>query len=162
MTSANARAKVTGMRRVLLVLCTAAALTGCSLFGRDAPCTQADMDSGVGVVWRPADFGVEDAATIRVCVSDTCGQRVSGDPRDPFARVSVELADDIGARTVAVRLTVTSTKDGRVLVTDSQRVRLTEQHPNGAACAPTAHTAGFRADPAKGLVSPEGLSLQGK
>ncbi|MFC3575503.1 lipoprotein [Streptomyces yaanensis] len=150
------------MRRIFLVLCTAAALTGCSVLDRGASCTEADMDSGVAVVWRPADFGDQDAATIRLCVDGTCKEMASGSPGDPIAQVSVRLPKDVGATTVPVRLRVTSKKDGRIVVEDSRRARLTEQHPNGASCAPTAWTAAFRADPEKGLTSPKGMSLQGK
>ncbi|WP_406358013.1 hypothetical protein OHB56_36030 [Streptomyces sp. NBC_01635] len=148
------------MRRILLTLATAAALTGCSVFGQDASCTQADMDSAVAVMWRPADFGGTDAAVIRVCVEDRCEERKSGDADNPIARVSVRLPDDIGAVTVPVWLKVTAARDDRVVVDDSRRARLTEQHPNGTSCSPVAWTAAFRADPAKGLTSPEGLSLR--
>lgn len=148
------------MRRILLTLGTAVALTGCSVSGQGTLCTQADMESEVAVVWRPADFGGTDATTIRVCVDDSCKERASGDPSDPIARVAVRLPDDIGAATVPVRLEVTAARDGRAVVSDSRRARLTEQHPNGASCSPTAWTATFRADPAKGLTSPKSLSLQ--
>ncbi|MEU6524214.1 hypothetical protein ABZ892_15700 [Streptomyces sp. NPDC046924] len=147
------------MRRLLLILATAA-LTGCSVFGQDASCTQTDMDSEVSVMWRPADFGGTDAAVIRVCVEDKCKEQKSGDANNPIAGVSVRLPDDIGAVTVPVRLKVTAARDGRVVVDDSRRARLTEQHPNGTSCSPEAWTATFRADPAKGLTSPKGLSLQ--
>ncbi|MFF0170451.1 hypothetical protein [Streptomyces prasinus] len=148
------------MRRVLLTLATTAALTGCSVFGQGVSCTKAGMDSDVVVVWRPADFGGTDAAVIRVCVEDRCEERKSGAADNPIARLSVRLPDDIGAVSVPVRLKVTAARDDRVVVDDSRRARLTEQHPNGTACAPVAWTAAFRADPAKGLTSPEGLSLQ--
>ncbi|MFD6323657.1 lipoprotein [Streptomyces sp. NPDC058442] len=148
------------MRRVLLTLGAAAALTGCSVFGRGGACTQADTDSEVSVVWRPADFGGTDAAVIRVCVEDRCEEQRSGDTDNPIAGVSVRLPDDIGAVTVPVRLKVTAARDDRVVVDDSRRARLTEQHPNGASCSPEAWTATFRADPAEGLTSPEGLSPQ--
>ncbi|MFE9937751.1 hypothetical protein [Streptomyces hirsutus] len=148
------------MRRILLVLATAAALTGCSAFGQDALCTKAAMDSEVSVVWRPADFGGTDAAVIRVCVEDKCKEQKSGDADNPITGVSVRLPDDIGAVTVPVRLKVTAVRDDRVVVEGSRRARLTEQHPNGASCPPDAWTATFRADPAKGLTSPEGLSLR--
>ncbi|MEU9286862.1 lipoprotein [Streptomyces sp. NPDC048275] len=150
------------MRRIICALFTATALTGCSFFGQDAPCTLTNMDSGAAAVWRPADFGGPDEATIRLCVDDTCKERTSGSPDDPIARVSIRLPDDIGATTVPVRLTVTSTDSGRVVVKDSGQARLTEQHPNGASCAPTAWTATFRADPVEGLTSAEGMSLQTK
>jgi hypothetical protein len=120
-----------------------------------------DMDSDVAVVWRPADFAGSGGATIRLCVADTCTERESGSPDDPVAWASVRLADDIGPTTVQVRLTVTSRKGDQV-VDDSARARLTEQHPNGPGCGPTAWTATFRADPVKGLTSTKGLSLQKK
>ncbi|PZH19124.1 hypothetical protein C1I97_03065 [Streptomyces sp. NTH33] len=148
------------MRRILLTLGTAVALTGCSVFGQAPVCTLMDMDSGVSVVWRPADFGGTDAATVRVCVEDRCVERASGDADVPFARVSVRLPDDIGATTVPVRLKVTAARDGRVVVEDSRRMRLAKQQPNGASCPPTVWTAAFRAHPAKGLTSPKGLSLR--
>ncbi|MBT2401326.1 hypothetical protein [Streptomyces sp. ISL-100] len=144
-----------------LALLAALVLTGCSPPGQDAPCTLMDMDSDVAVVWRPADFADSGGATIRLCVADTCTERDSGSPDDPVARASVRLADDIGPTTVPVRLTVTSRKGDKV-VDDSAQVRLTEQHPNGPDCGPTAWTATFRADPVKGLTSPKGLSLQKK
>ncbi|MFE9172447.1 membrane lipoprotein lipid attachment site-containing protein [Streptomyces kebangsaanensis] len=146
------------MRRVLFTLGTAVALTGCSVFGQDTPCTLMDMDSGVSVVWRPADFGGTDAATVRLCVEDRCEERASGDADVPFAGVTVRLPDDIGATTVPVRLKVTEARDGRVVVEDSRRARLSKQQPNGASCPPTVWTATFRAHPAKGLTSPKGLS----
>ncbi|SDC55670.1 hypothetical protein [Streptomyces prasinopilosus] len=148
------------MRRVLLTLATVAALTGCSVFGQNASCTRADRDSAVSVVWRPADFGGTDAAVVRVCVEDGCEERESGDADDPVAGVSVRLPDDIGAVTVPVRLKVTTARDDRIVVDAGRRARLTEQHPNGTSCAPGAWTATFRADPDKGLTSPEGLSLR--
>jgi hypothetical protein len=149
------------MRCILLVLCTVAALTGCSHLDQGAPCTEADMDSGVAVVWRPADFGNQDAASIRLCVDGNCKEMASGSPDDPIARVSVRLPQDVGPTTVPVRLRVTSKNDSRVVVEDSRRARLREQHPNGASCAPTAWTATFRADPDKGLTSTKGMTLRG-
>ncbi|MET9410988.1 hypothetical protein ABZX90_35290 [Streptomyces sp. NPDC002935] len=149
------------MRRILLIPLLAAALTGCSLLGQDTPCTMADGDSQVSAVWRPADFGSLDAAKIRLCVRGTCEERRSGNAHDPFASLSVRLPDDIGASTVPVRLTVTSAKTGGTVVEDSTRATLTEQHPNGASCAPTVWTATFRAHPDKGLTSPKGMKLQG-
>lgn len=118
------------------------------------------MDSEVAVVWRPADFGGTDAVMVRVCVEDTCEERASGNADDPIARVAVRLPDDIGATAVPVRLKVTAERDDRVVVDDSRRARLTEQRPNGSSCSPGAWTAAFRADPAKGLAPPKGLSLR--
>jgi hypothetical protein len=149
------------MRRALLVPLLAVALTGCSVFGQDTPCLQADADSQVAVVWRPADFGGRGAAKIRLCVNDTCEERSSGAPGDPFASLTIRLPDDVGAITVPVRLTVTSAKSGDTVVEDSARAELTEQHPNGASCPPTAWTATFRAHPEKGLTSPKGMRLRG-
>ncbi|MFJ4687969.1 hypothetical protein ACIQNG_28510 [Streptomyces sp. NPDC091377] len=148
------------MRRALLTALLVTALTGCSVFGQDPPCTQADADSQVSTVWRPADFGGQDAVKIRVCVDGTCEERSSGDPADPVASLTVRLPDDIGAATVPVRLTVTSAKSGDTVVEDSTRAELTEQHPNGASCPPTVWTATFRAHHEKGLTSPEGMKLQ--
>ena len=148
------------MRPTLLIPVLAAALTGCSLLGQQPPCTAADADSHVSAVWRPADFGGRDAARIRLCVDGTCKERTSGSPDDPFALLSVQLPDDIGASTVPVRLTVTSAKSGDTVVEDSTRARLTEQHPNGTSCLPTTWTATFRAHPDKGLTSPKGMKLQ--
>ncbi|WP_030993525.1 MULTISPECIES: lipoprotein [unclassified Streptomyces] len=146
------------MRRVVVALGTVAALTGCA---QGRACTQADMESGVAVLWRPADFGEQrDAVTVRLCVDGTCEERASGDPGDPLARVSVRLPDDIGAGPVPVRLTVTSRKDGRVVVRDSARARLGERHPNGRSCPPTAWTAAFRAHPEKGLTSAGDMDLR--
>ncbi|MFF5537114.1 lipoprotein [Streptomyces cinerochromogenes] len=48
------------MRRIVMALGTVAALTGCA---PDGPCTLSDMESGVAVLWQPADFGTRrDAA----------------------------------------------------------------------------------------------------
>ncbi|MEV6618582.1 hypothetical protein AB0N31_32920 [Streptomyces sp. NPDC051051] len=148
------------MRRALLTVLLAASLTGRSLLGKDTSCPQADGDSQVTVVWRPADFGGRDAVRIRLCVDGTCEERTSGSPDDPFAALPVRLRDDIGASTVPVRVTVTSAKSGDTVVEDSTRAKLTEQHPNGATCPPTTRTATFRAHPDKGLTSPGGLKLQ--
>jgi hypothetical protein len=148
------------MRRTLLTALLAVSLTGCSLLGQDTSCTEADADSQVSAVWQPADFGGRDEARIRLCVNDTCEDRTSGSPDDPFATLSVQLPDDVGASTVPVRLTVTSAKSGDTVVKDSIRARLKEQHPNGTACPPTTWTATFRAHPDKGLTSPEGMKLQ--
>ncbi|MFI9151513.1 lipoprotein [Streptomyces sp. NPDC053367] len=147
------------MRRYLFTPLLAVALTGCSLLGQDTPCTQADADSQVSAVWRPADFGGRHAATIRLCVDDACEERASGDPEDPFMSVSVRLADDIEAAAVPVRLRV-EFADGRPPLARSSTAKLTEQHPNGAACSPTVRTATYRVDPVKGLTSPKGMSLQ--
>ncbi|MFD7873967.1 hypothetical protein ACFV5G_07535 [Streptomyces sp. NPDC059766] len=149
------------MCRTLVVPLLAVALSGCSLLGRNAPCTLVGAESGVSAVWRPADFGAQDAARIRLCVNSTCKERTSGAPDDPFASLFVRLPDDVGASTLPVRLTMTSAQSGDTVVEDSTRARLTEQHPNGTSCPPTAWTASFRADPVKGLVSPEGMRLQG-
>jgi hypothetical protein len=127
---------------------------------RGAACSQADTDSAVGVRWPPADFGGADAAVVRVCAGERCAQRASGSPGDPFASLSVRLPDDVGDTTVPVRLTVTSAKDGRVVVTDRVSARLTEQNPNGPSCPPTAWTATHRAHPERGLVSAAGTSLR--
>ncbi|MET9730283.1 hypothetical protein ABZZ79_06295 [Streptomyces sp. NPDC006458] len=148
------------MRRALLTPLLAAALTGCSLLGSDTLCTQADADSRVSAMWRPADFGGPDAVTIRFCVNGTCKERTSGPTEDPFAMVSVQLPDEIGAVTVPVRLTVTSVKNGDTVVEDSTRARLTARQPNGASCSPTVWTATFRAHPERGLTSPKGMKLQ--
>ncbi|MEU0688800.1 hypothetical protein, partial [Streptomyces uncialis] len=78
------------------------------------------------------DFGGRDAARIRLCVDGTCKEKTSGSADDPFATMSVRLPDDIGASTVAVRLTVTSGRSGDTIVKDSIRAELTEQHPNSA------------------------------
>ncbi|MFE2302605.1 hypothetical protein ACFXAW_30970 [Streptomyces sp. NPDC059445] len=151
----------TPLLRILLIPVLAAALTGCSLLGPDAPCTLADDDSRVSVVWRPADFGGRDAASIRLCVNRHCEEGRSGRPDDPFATLSVRLPDGVGASTLPVRLTVTSARSGETVVEDSARARLNEQHPNGTSCPPTVWTATFRAHPDKGLTSPRGLKLQG-
>ncbi|WP_454319853.1 hypothetical protein [Streptomyces phaeoluteigriseus] len=137
-----------------------AALSGCSLPGREAACTEIGMDSAVGVLWTPADFGDTDAAVVRVCVGERCAQRASGGPDDPFASLSVRLPQDVGDTTVPVRLTVTSAKDGRVVVSDRVSARLTEQHPNGPSCPPTAWTASYRAHPERGLVPAAGTGLR--
>ncbi|MET9504522.1 hypothetical protein ABZY42_22855 [Streptomyces sp. NPDC006622] len=138
-----------------------AALSGCALPGREAPCTLIGMDSAVGVLWVPADFGrAADAALVRVCAGKRCAQRASGRPDDPYASVSVRLPDDVGPVTVPVRLTVTSAADGRVLVADEVAARLTEQHPNGPSCSPTAWTASYRAHPERGLVAAAGTGLR--
>ncbi|USQ84775.1 hypothetical protein NFX46_13825 [Streptomyces phaeoluteigriseus] len=144
--------------RLLAVLFLAAALSGCSLPGRGTACTEMGMDSGVGVLWTPADFGGADAAVVRVCAGERCAQRASGGPDDPFASLSVRLPDDVGDTTVPVRLTVTSAKDGRVVLSDRVSARLTEQHPNGPSCPPTAWTASYRAHPERGLVPAAGTS----
>ncbi|MGW3492813.1 hypothetical protein [Streptomyces sp. NPDC001020] len=149
------------MRRALLIPLLAVALTGCSVFGQDTPCQQADANSQVSAVWRPADFGGQDQVKIRLCVDDTCEERSSGNPDDPFTTLAVRLPDDVGATTVPVRLTVTSAKSGATVVEDSTRAKLTEQHPNGTSCPSTAWTATFRAHPEKGLTSPKGMKLQG-
>ncbi|WP_340380106.1 hypothetical protein U5640_31560 [Streptomyces sp. SS7] len=148
------------MRRVLLVPLLAVSLTGCALLGQDASCPQADADSQVAVVWRPADFGGQDAVRIRLCVNGTCKERTSGSPDDPFATLPVPLRDDIGASIVPVQLIATSVKSGDTVVEDSTRARLTEQHPDGTSCSPTVWTATFRAHPDKGLTSPKGMKLQ--
>jgi hypothetical protein len=151
------------MRNVGVAVFAATALTSCSSADSTALCTKTGMDSGVAVVWRPADFGKRpDAATVRLCVDGTCAQRASGDPGEPVARLSVRLADDVGAATVRVVLKVTSGQDGQsVVVEDGRRARLTEQHPNGASCPPTAWTATFRADPREGLTSARGMPPRG-
>lgn len=124
-------------------------------------CTLAGMDSGVSVVWRPADFQGSGGATLRVCVDGSCEERASGDPSDPIGLASVRLPQDVGAKKVAVELTVTPADGGRQ-VTDIAQAQLTEEHPNGRGCEPVAWVAHLRADPVKGLVSAEGFSLQGK
>ncbi|MGA6171707.1 hypothetical protein ACPEIF_15825 [Streptomyces sp. NPDC012600] len=148
------------MRKVLLPLVAVTALAGCT-FGQSSVCTLADMDSGVSVVWRPADFESSGGATIRVCVDGSCEERASGDPSDPMGMVSVRLPQDIGAKKVPVELTVTLVKGGSP-VKDTEQAQLTEEHPNGKGCDPVAYVASFRADPVKGLVSSEGFSLQGE
>ncbi|MEU0309550.1 hypothetical protein [Streptomyces cyaneofuscatus] len=118
------------------------------------------MDSGVSVVWRPADFKGSGGATIRVCVDGSCEERASGDPSDPIGMASVRLPQDIGGRKLPVELTVPPVK-GDSVVTDTAQAQLTEKRPNGPNCEPVAWVARFRADPVKGLVSAEGFSLQG-
>ncbi|MET8828490.1 hypothetical protein ABZX40_22690 [Streptomyces sp. NPDC004610] len=147
------------MRHALWTIGTAAALSGCTLFGQTAPCTLMGADSSVAAVWRPADFGASDAVTIRLCAAERCAERLSGDAADPYARLDVRLADDIGAVTVPVRLTVTAAAGGRVVVTDTRDTRLTEERPNGSGCAPTVWTATYRATP-EGLGAAEGVSLR--
>ncbi|MDK1471828.1 lipoprotein [Streptomyces sp. 549] len=148
------------MRKVFLSLVAVAALAGCAS-GQSGNCTLADMDSEVSVVWRPADFEGSGGAMIRACVDGSCEERASGNPSDPIGRLSVRLPQDIGAKKLPVELTVTPVKGGSP-VKDTKQAQLTEEHPNGKGCDPVAWVATFRADPVKGLVSPEGLSLQGK
>ncbi|MER5402717.1 hypothetical protein [Streptomyces sp. NPDC002599] len=148
------------MRRALLTMLLAASLTGCSLLGPDTSCPQADADSQVALVWRPADFDDQGAVRIRLCANGACKERTSGNPNDPFATMLVRLPDDIGASIVPVRVTITSVKSGETVVDDSTRTKLTEQHPNGTSCSPTVWTATFRAHPDKGLTSPKGIKLQ--
>ncbi|MFC9280296.1 hypothetical protein [Streptomyces collinus] len=148
------------MHRALLTPLLAISVTGCALPGQDTPCTKTGATSQVSTMWRPADFGGRDEAQVRLCVDESCEERSSGTPDDPFASLSVRLPEDIGAFTVTVRLVVTSTKSGDTVVEDSTRVRLKEQHPNGTACPPTAWTATFRAHPDRGLISPKGMKLQ--
>ncbi|MEV4876168.1 hypothetical protein [Streptomyces cyaneofuscatus] len=147
------------MGKVLLSLLLVASLAGCA--GRQgAMCTLTDMDSGVSVIWRPADFEGTGGATLRVCVDRICEERASGNPSDPIGMASVRLPDDIGGKKVPVELTVTPAK-GSSPVTYTEQAQLTEKRPNGPDCEPVAWVASFRADPVKGLVSPEGFSLQG-
>ncbi|MYV57874.1 hypothetical protein [Streptomyces sp. SID3212] len=42
--------------------------------GGGAACTLAGADSGVGVVWKPADFKSVSPAVVRLCVNKTCTQ----------------------------------------------------------------------------------------
>ncbi|MEU3203366.1 hypothetical protein ABZ702_05690 [Streptomyces cyaneofuscatus] len=147
------------MGKVLLSLLVVASLGGCS-GQQDRVCTLIGMDSGVSVVWRPADFKGSGGATIRVCVDGSCEERASGDVSEPIGRLSVRLPQDIGAKKLPVELTVTPVKGGGV-VTDTAQAQLAEQRPNGPDCEPVAWVARFRADPVKGLVSAEGFSLQG-
>ncbi|MFE9013264.1 hypothetical protein [Streptomyces cyaneofuscatus] len=147
------------MGRVVLSLLVVASLGGCS--GQQGHmCTLSDMDSGVSVVWRPADFKGSGGATIRVCVDGSCEERASGDGSEPFGRISVRLPQDIGAKKLPVELTVTPAEGGSP-VTYTEQAQLTEERPNGPNCEPVAWVASFRADPVKGLVSAEGFSLQG-
>ncbi|MBT2380679.1 hypothetical protein [Streptomyces sp. ISL-111] len=148
------------MGKALLTLLAIAALAACTA-QQGAMCTLTDMDSGVSVIWRPADFEDTGGAMIRVCVDGSCKERASGDPSDPIGRVSVQLPENIGAKKLPVELTVTPVK-GSSPVKDTEQAQLTEEHPNGKGCEPVAWVASFRADPVKGLVSAEGFSLQGK
>jgi hypothetical protein len=148
------------MKYAFLTPLLAAALAGCSFAGADSVCTLADADSQVEAVWRPADFGGADAVRIRLCVDGTCQERTSGSPGELYLRMGIRLPDGIGASTVAVRLTVTSTKSGDTVVRDSTRVKLTEGHPNGTACPPTVWTASFGVHPDKGLTSSEDVMPQ--
>lgn len=149
------------MCRFLLVPLLAVTLTGCSLFGQDTPCTPTGGESHVSVVWKPADFGSQDAAKIRLCVNGRCKERTTGSPDDPFMSLSVQLSDDIGASRLPVQLTVSSTKNGETVVKDSVQAKLKKQYPNGKGCPPTIWTATFRAHPSKGLTTPKGMKLQG-
>ncbi|MGX2996823.1 hypothetical protein JNUCC64_21535 [Streptomyces sp. JNUCC 64] len=147
--------------RTVPAMAVAAALTGCATpLGGGPNCTQMGADSGITLTWRPADFGEADAATVRLCVGKVCEDRSSGRPSEPMAMAQIPLEQDVGAVTVTVRLTVTSVRDGRVLVRDTARPRLARHQPNGAGCPPTAWTAAFRVHPGKGLVSPKGISLR--
>lgn len=147
------------MRSLIVpTLLAASILTGCSDTG-GSPCTLIGMDSAVSLVWRPSDFGKANAATLRLCAGEACEERKSGDPNDPVNRLAVPLPEAAGPGPVRVRLTVTSTVDGKEIVTDETEAPLKEQHPNGKGCEPTAWTATFRAEPV-GLTDPKGLSLQ--
>lgn len=150
------------MRRTLFVPVLAAALTGCSLLGHDTACTQADEDSRVSAVWRPADFGGRDAARIRLCVDDTCEERTSGSPDDPFISLSVKLPDEVGASSVPVRLVVTSEKDGDTIVEDNARTRLTEDHPNGTSCPPPSGRRPSVPTPPRASSRPRGSNSKGE
>ncbi|MFD6416246.1 hypothetical protein [Streptomyces sp. NPDC060194] len=146
-------------RRAVTVLVAVAVLSGCSGGGTKV-CTLVDMDSGVSVRWRPADFGAADAATLRLCVGEVCEERRSGGDDPSFVPgLSIPLPEADGPGPVRVRLSVTSAADGSRLVTDAVDATLEEQHPNGEGCEPTAWTAAFRATPT-GLTAPEGLPLR--
>ncbi|MFD3971859.1 hypothetical protein [Streptomyces cyaneofuscatus] len=148
-----------GVCRVLLSLVSVVSVAGC-MGEASSACTLADMDSGVSVVWRPADFQGSGGATLRVCVDGSCEERASGDPSVPMGLASVRLPHDVGAKKVAVELTVTPVK-GDSVVMDTAQAQLTEERPNGPNCEPVAWVASFRADPVRGLVSTEGFSAQG-
>lgn len=150
------RAKI---RSVLLSLGAVVSLAGC-VVQQGNMCTLSDMDSGVSVVWRPADFQGAGGATLRVCVDGSCEERESGDPSEPIGLASVRLPQDVGAKKLPVELTVTPA-DGSKAVTHTAQAQLTVEYPNGPGCEPVAWVASFRADPVKGLVSSEGFSLQG-
>ncbi|MFD6421312.1 hypothetical protein [Streptomyces sp. NPDC060198] len=143
---------------VLPVLLAAAVLSGCSGAGETA-CTLLGMDSQVSLAWRASDFGPANAASLRFCVGEVCEERKSGNPGDPTNHLSIPLPEADGPGPVQVRLTVTSTADGKEIVTDGTEAELKEQHPNGEGCDPTAWTATVRAEPA-GLTDPEGLPLR--
>ncbi|WP_327269482.1 hypothetical protein OG233_20650 [Streptomyces sp. NBC_01218] len=147
------------MKRITFsALLAASLLTGCSL-SEDEPCTLLDAKSEVSLLWRAADFGAADAATLRLCVGKVCEQRRSGGLDRPFSSLSVPLPDADGPGPVPVRLTVTTTAGGKETVTDSAEATLAEQNPNGRNCGPTVWTATFRAEPT-GLTDPKGLALQ--
>ncbi|MEU9064188.1 hypothetical protein AB0D13_36435 [Streptomyces sp. NPDC048430] len=145
-------------RFVVPTLLAASLLTGCSGAG-ESSCTLVGMDSEVSLVWHPSDFGTADAATFRFCAGEVCEQRKSGDPDDPFNRLSIPIPQADGPGPVPVRLTVTATAGGKKIVSDQAEATLEEQHPNGKDCEPTAWTASFRAEPV-GLTDPKGLPTQ--
>ncbi|MGW3248496.1 hypothetical protein [Streptomyces sp. NPDC001070] len=127
------------------------ALTGCAVI--DAPnCTLADAESGVVVAWAKKDF--PENARFRLCSGRVCMDRVG--TRDTWTtRVEVRLPDDIGARTVPVRFTVTSADGSRTLYARVTAVRLQRYAPNGESCDPIVWQAALRADPGAGLVPVE-------
>ncbi|GAA3626195.1 hypothetical protein ACLIYM_19065 [Streptomyces fenghuangensis] len=139
------------MRRLALLPILLAA--GCALPGESRACTLIGAESGVRVVWEPADFAADAAgggATVRLCVRNDCTER-EATARDPFGGLSVRLEEDAGPATVPVRFTVTAS-GGRTLLDDRTEVALRRSTPNGEECPPVVWQAALRAVPGEGLV----------
>ncbi|MEU3606775.1 hypothetical protein AB0E83_15205 [Streptomyces sp. NPDC035033] len=140
--------------------CTAAAVAvtsavalltaGCQM-SQGPNCTLIGAESGVTVLWRPADFPA--GARHRLCADGECRERGAPPAADPRAFLDVPLPEESGPREVGVRFTVTDpAAGGRVVHDRSARVTLRKVTPNGEACGPTAWQAAVRADPRAGLV----------
>lgn len=158
--------KCNGKRRRLFVFLALPGLlvTGCAGIGGERACTDMGGESGVAVVWDPANLtdsrkGRSDTDSVplvvRLCAQEVCESwslaKRSGDSA-PYLS-SVALDGDIGEMTVSVRFTVTSRDDGkRVLFDERTDVALRKFQPNGKRCEPTLFRATLTADPERGLV----------
>ncbi|MGW7469405.1 hypothetical protein ACWGJT_33240 [Streptomyces xantholiticus] len=145
-------------------------VTGCAGIGDERACTTIGGESGVTLVWEPADFSDADSASgestpglnsfvARLCAQEVCeSQTVAKGSNDSSRQVSkVVLEEDIGEVGVPVRFTVTSQNDGRSVLFDERTdVELRKSQPNGEACPPTLFRAELTAAPERGLTAADG------
>ncbi|MGW7198296.1 hypothetical protein [Streptomyces chryseus] len=109
---------------------------------------------GAGTGGRAA--GPAGPVVLRLCVDGKCEERTETSRADgtPMT-MSMGTSDDVRGGELDVRFSVVSADDGRVIMKDTAKVRMTRHWPNGKECdGEGTWAAWLTASPDQGLVKP--------